>query len=112
MSSRPAGPPWKWGSDMRADRDFVMAQLIEDRTISPEDAERAVRHAADGKTLPSEAAVSLGLITPVQAAIARAAVSECPFVDVRHYDIDLKNAALLARSAAEKRVAFPLFVIG
>jgi type IV pilus assembly protein PilB len=97
---------------VRPERDFVLAQLTEDGVLTAESAERAVRQAAESKVTPTQAAVELGLVTAVQAAIATAAVSECLFVDLRHYDIDLKNAMLLARSAAEKRLAFPLFLVG
>jgi type IV pilus assembly protein PilB len=97
---------------VRPERDFVIAQLTEEGTLSAEDADRAIRHGAETKVTAAQAAVDLGLISAAQAAIAQAAVSECTFVDLRHYEIDLKNAALLARSAAEKRLAFPLFVIG
>ena len=97
---------------MRPERDFVIAQLVEDGSLSAENADKAVRQAAEQRIPPAQAAVDMGLVTPEQAAVARAAVSECTFVDLRHFDIDFRNSQLLTKSAAEKRLAFPLFNFG
>jgi type IV pilus assembly protein PilB len=45
-------------------------------------------------------------------AVTRAAVCECPFVDLTAYEIDLRNSSLLPRSVAERQVSFPLFNLG
>ena len=97
---------------MRPERDFVIAQLVEDGSLSADNADKATRQAAEQRIPPAQAAVDMGLVTPEQAAIARAAVSECTFVDLRHFDIDFRNSQLLTKSAAEKRLAFPLFNFG
>ncbi|QYU69921.1 GspE/PulE family protein [Leptolyngbya sp. 15MV] len=60
----------------------------------------------------AEAVCALGLVDARDVSIARAIVAECPFVDLEHYEIDLRNAALLPRSAAERARAFPIFVSG
>jgi type IV pilus assembly protein PilB len=93
-------------------RDFVVAYMVEEGLLSPDAVERASRHASEHKIAVPDAAASLGLVTTRQVAIARAAVSECPFADLDHYEIDLKNAMLLPRSAAERQLAFPLFNLG
>ena len=97
---------------MLSHKDFVVAYMIEEGILSPEALDRATRHAAENKCTIPEAAVTLGAVTKRQVAIARAAVCECPFVDLEHYDLDLKNAVLLPRSAADRQLAFPLFNLG
>ncbi len=97
---------------MRSDNDFVLAALTQEGTLKPADAERAARHAREHKIGVPEAAVAIGALTPAQLAIARATVAECAYVNLDHYDVDLRNAALLPRSAAERHVAFPLFNVG
>jgi hypothetical protein len=88
-------------------KDFVIALMVEEGMLTPEAAERATRHAAEHKVSVPESVVTLGAATVRQVAIARAAISECPYVELDHYDIDLKNAALLPKSAAERQLAFP-----
>jgi type IV pilus assembly protein PilB len=92
--------------------DFVLTVLTQEGTLRPADAERAARHAAEQRLTVPDAAAAIGAITPRQLAIARATVAECAYVNIEHYEIDLRNAALLPRSAAEKHVAFPLFNTG
>src|SRR5215468_9617964 len=86
--------------------------MLEEGILSNEALERATRHATEHKTTVPEAAAAMGVVTHRDIAIARAAVGECPFVDLENYDLDLKNAALLPRSAADKLFAFPLFNLG
>ncbi|MEX2219215.1 MAG: ATPase, T2SS/T4P/T4SS family [Phycisphaerales bacterium] len=92
--------------------DFVVASLVEAGLLSQENLERATRHAAEKHLPVPEAAVDLGLLKSREVAIARAGVCECPFVDLGSYEIDLRNAALLPRSVAERQLAFPLFNLG
>jgi len=95
-----------------SNKEFVVALMLEEGLLSPESLERATRHASEHRIGIAEATVVIGAVTHRDLAIARAAVSECPFVDIEQYDIDLKNAALIPRSVADKQVAFPLFDLG
>ena len=97
---------------MLSHKDFVVAYMIEEGMLSPDAVDRATRHAAEHKMTVPDAAVAIGAVSRKQVAIARAAVCECPFVDLEHYELDLKNAALMPRSAAERQQAFPLFNLG
>jgi type IV pilus assembly protein PilB len=97
---------------MLSQTDFVIALMREEGLLKPEVLERATKHAAEHHVSVAEATVALGVVTARELAVLRAAVSECPFVDLDHYDIDLKNSALLPRSVADKAGAFPLFNLG
>ncbi len=97
---------------MLSHKDFVVSYMIEEGLLSPEVVDRATRYAAEHKVSVPDAAVAIGAVTARQVAISRAAVCECPFVDIEHYELDLKNAALMPRSAADRQMAFPLFNLG
>jgi type IV pilus assembly protein PilB len=86
--------------------------MLEERLVTQEQVERATRHAAEKHVSVSDAVAALGFATHRDIAIVRAAICECPFVDVTHYDIDLNNAALMPRTVAERQLAFPLFNLG
>jgi type IV pilus assembly protein PilB len=93
-------------------KDFVVAMLLEQGLLTPDGVEQATRNASEKRVSVTEAAVALGLVTSRQVAIARATVCECPFVDLTAYELDLRNAAMMPRSVAEKQLAFPLFNLG
>jgi len=93
-------------------QDFVVQMLREERLVTQEQVDRASRRAIEQQTTVAEALVALGFVGARDAAIVRAAVCECAFVDVTHYDVDLNNSALLPRSVADKQLAFPLFNMG
>jgi type IV pilus assembly protein PilB len=93
-------------------QDFIIAMMREEGVLTRDQAERVTRHSAERQVSMTEAVVALGLATARDVAIIRAAVCECPFVDINHYEVDLNNAALLPRSVADKQMAFPLFNLG
>jgi type IV pilus assembly protein PilB len=92
--------------------DFVVAMMLEEGLLTAEGRERAVRLAGEKHIPLAQALVEAGLIRPRELAMVRAAVCEAPFVDLEHFEIDLKNSRLLARSVADKLGAFPLFDLG
>ncbi len=92
--------------------DILVRALLEEGVIDDAQALRAQRHAAEnGQTVP-EAIVALSIARSRDLSIARAAICECPFVDVDAYTIDFRNARRLPRSLADKVGAFPLFCLG
>lgn len=97
---------------MLSQQDFAIAMMLEQRLLTQEQVDRATRHAAENQRTISESVIELGFKTAREVAIIRAAVCECPFVDLNHFDIDLQNSSLLPRSVAEKQGAFPLFNLG
>lgn len=92
--------------------DFIIAALQEYGLLTRDALDRALHHAAERRIPPCDAIVSLGLLPPRDLALVRAAISECPFVDLARFEIDIRNSARLPRSVAERCQAFPLFDLG
>ena len=91
--------------------EFIIRDLLEQGRITDPDVERATARAesAEGGVLGS--LVAMGVVESREIAITRAAICESPFVDLDAYDVDIRLAERLPRSVAERRGAFPLFVI-
>lgn len=89
--------------------DFVIRELLDHGVITEADVARAGEHAAASPVDIVDALLELDIVNKRQIAVARASISECPYVALDHYEIELKNAELLPRSVAEKLGAYPLF---
>ncbi len=89
---------------------FLIRTLVAEGTVAQADVTAAEAHTAreGGDVLGSLAA--LGLASARRLAIARAKICEYPFVDLGVFDVDIANTRLFPRQAAEKLVAFPLFI--
>lgn len=97
---------------MLSQTDFVIAFMQEEQLLTPEGLERATRYAMEQHTTLAEATIALGIVSARDLAVIRAVVSETPFLDLSHYEIDLSNSELLPRSSADSMGAFPLFNLG
>ena len=95
---------------MLGDGAFLIRFLLEEGDLTPEDVDAARADASARGVSVEDALVSTSVIAGHQLAIARAALLECPYVDLSHFTIDNGNAALLPREVAEACAAFPLFV--
>jgi len=89
--------------------EFLIRDLLDQGRLNEPDVERAKQRAAETRSPLPETLVAMGLIDARELAISRAAICECPFVDLDAFDIDIRNAELLPRAVAEKHDAFPLF---
>ncbi|MGQ0627517.1 MAG: GspE/PulE family protein [Phycisphaerales bacterium] len=92
--------------------DFVIASLVEEGRLDPVVVDEARRAAASRQVPPLESLVSSGVLTHREIAVTRASICECPFVDLAHYTIDIRNSDRIGRSVAESLRAFPLFDLG
>lgn len=92
--------------------DFVIAALLEEGLVKPEQADAARRRAADSGIGIAEALCELQATDERTVALVRAQTSECAFVDPSLYDINLANTRLMSKATAETLRAFPLFVLG
>ncbi len=90
--------------------DFVIAALLEEGLLDRAAVDAARVYASEHSVPLSQAIVAQGKLTSRDLAIVRAETSECPFVDLSLYDINIHNSTMLPRSTAESLVAFPLFV--
>jgi type IV pilus assembly protein PilB len=92
--------------------DFLIKELLENGIVDLGDVEQARAHAAQAGLCVSESLIEIGAVTSHALSIARAVIAELPYVDLDHYEFDMRNAELLPRSVAESLVAFPLFALG
>ncbi len=90
---------------------ILIRALIEQRLLTQEGVETARAHAAENALALPDALVALNLIQPRSLSIARAAISECPYVDLEAFDISIRNAELLPRALSESLTAFPIFFL-
>jgi type IV pilus assembly protein PilB len=93
-------------------RQFVIRTLLADEALREADVKRATDHASAIRGDVLDSLVALNLVTPRRLAIARAKISEYPFIDLAHYDVDFRNCRLLSRAVAERLGVFPVFVGG
>ncbi|MBX3356886.1 MAG: type II/IV secretion system protein [Phycisphaeraceae bacterium] len=92
--------------------EFVIAMLVEDGRLDRARAEDVARHALEKKVGKSQAVIDLGIVPARDVTITRAAIAECPFVDLDQFETDISNASRLPRTVAEGLEAFPLFELG
>ena len=91
---------------------YLVSTLLCDGTVKEPEVRTARDHAAMHGTSMIESLIVTGAIAARELAISQALGCECPFVDLDHFAVNLKNARLLPRSVAERLCAFPLFVCG
>lgn len=92
--------------------DYLARALLDEGLVDQATMDHAVRYAAAEGIPLEEALITTGKLGVKDLAKARAMLCECPFADLEHYDIDLRNTALVPRGVAEKLSAFPLFNLG
>ncbi len=90
--------------------DFILAALSEEGAVDAATLDSCRRSAAEQRVSVCQVLVERGVTTARTLALVRAGISEVPFVDLEHFQIDLRNSSLLARSSAQGLLAFPLFV--
>ncbi len=90
--------------------DFLLRFLEEEGVLDAQAATEVAERATRGSVSIEEVLESSELLSSRELALAKAVLMECPFVNLNHYSIDIRNADLLPRSIAEQHGAFPLFV--
>lgn len=91
--------------------DLLIRCLVEEGVVGEDAARAAALRARESGRGLEETLIDDGAVNSKQIALARAVLSECPFVDLDRYDIDIQNASLLPRGVAEKHLVFPLFAM-
>ena len=92
--------------------EFAVNLLLEDGRLTADQVAEATKQAAASRTTVTAALVKAKVLTAKDFALARAVVSEVPYVDLDHYEVDVQVGSLLPRSLADKIVALPLFLLG
>ncbi len=91
--------------------DLLIRCLVEEGMAEDASARAAAARGRETGRGLEESLVEAGVVSRKQIALARSVLSECPFVDLEHFDIDIQNASLLPRGVAEKHSVFPLFAM-
>lgn len=94
---------------MNGPDDFVIGLLLEDGRITPTQMADAQRQSLATKSTTLDTLVSAKKISSRDIALARATVSEVPFADLDHFDIDVQVASVLPRSLVDKSQCLPIF---
>lgn len=89
--------------------DYVVSAMLEAGVVSQEQLDGCAAFVREHSVSVAEALVAQKIVTRRQIAITMAEISECQFVDLEAYEINIRNSQLLAQSAAEQLRAFPLF---
>ena len=71
--------------------EYIVAAMLEDGTLDRAVVERARRQAVQDQVSVCEALVSIGAASAKSIALARAALVECGYVDLSHYEIDIRK---------------------
>ncbi len=89
--------------------DYVVSAMLEAGIVSQEQLDGCAAFVREHSVTMAEALVAQKIVTRRQIAITMAEISECQFVDLEAYEINIRNSQLLAQSAAQQLRAFPLF---
>ena len=89
--------------------DYVVSAMLEEGVVSQERLDACVAYAQEHNVQLVDALVIQGAVTRRQIAITLAEISECQFVDLDAYEINIRNTRLLPQAAAQRLRSFPLF---
>ncbi len=92
--------------------EFVIQTLIEDGKLTSADAEKIRQYIVENESTFDEAIIRMNLATPRDVAIAKSMVCEYPYIDLSHFDVDIRNSRRMSKVIAERLRVFPLMVIG
>ncbi len=92
--------------------EYVVSAMLEEGIISQENLDDCAAYVQEHNVPLAEALVASKVVTRRQIAITMAEISECQYIDLDAYEINIRNSQLLAQSAAEQLRAFPLFHLG
>lgn len=92
--------------------EFIIQALIESEKLTESDANRLREYIIEKNSGFDEAVIRSNIISPHEVAIAKSTICEYPFVDLRQYDIDIRQSRCLPKSMSERLRAFPIFIFG
>ncbi len=92
--------------------EFIIQSLIECEKLTIAEADRLREYIVEKSIGFDEAVIRSNIITPHDVAIAKATICEYPFIDLRQYDIDIRQSRCLPKSMSERLRAFPVFIFG
>ncbi len=92
--------------------EFIIKALIESGDIGDSEARRLREYIVENEVCLDEAVLRSNIVSPRQVALAKSMICEYPFVEIKSYDIDIRQSRCMPKSMSERLRAFPLFVFG
>lgn len=92
--------------------EFIIQTLIEDQKMTHADAEKLRAYITEHEVPFDEGMMRLNLASARDVAIAKSMICEYPFLEIDHFDVDIRNSRRLSKSIAERLRVFPLMVLG
>lgn len=92
--------------------EFIIKALIESGDIGESEARRLREYVVENEVCFDEAVLRSNIVSPRQVAIAKSMICEYPFVEIKSYDIDIRQSRSMPKSMSERLRAFPLFIFG
>ncbi|MCA9302670.1 MAG: type II/IV secretion system protein, partial [Phycisphaerales bacterium] len=92
--------------------EFVIQTLIEDQKMSHADADKLRAYIIEHEIPFDEAIMRLNIASARDVAVAKSVICEYPFVELDHFDVDIRNSRRLSKTIAERLRVFPLMVLG
>lgn len=100
------------GVGMLDTSEFILKALIEADKLSEADALRLRETIESGDLDFDNAVIKTNIVSPYDVALVKASICEYPFVDIRKYDIDIRQSRRMPKSVSERLRVFPLFILG
>ncbi|MHA7812681.1 MAG: GspE/PulE family protein [Phycisphaerales bacterium] len=92
--------------------EFIIQALIETGSLNEDSATRLRSYISEHEIGFDEAVIRTNIVSPRDVAIVKSTICEYPFVEIKNFDIDIRQSRAMPKSMSERLCAFPLFVFG
>lgn len=92
--------------------EFIIQSLVENGDMTAASADRLREYIAEKEVGFDEAVIRSNIVEPRAVAIVKSMICEYPFIDIRKFDIDIRQSRAMPKSMSERLRAFPLFIFG
>lgn len=92
--------------------EFIIQSLVENGDMTVASADRLREYIAEKEVGFDEAVIRSNIVEPRAVAIVKSMICEYPFIDIKKFDIDIRQSRTMPKSMSERLRAFPLFIFG
>ncbi|MCA9276896.1 MAG: type II/IV secretion system protein [Phycisphaerales bacterium] len=92
--------------------EFIIQTLVENGDMTVASADRLREYIAEKEVGFDEAVIRSNIVEPRAVAIVKSMICEYPFIDIKKFDIDIRQSRTMPKSMSERLRAFPLFIFG
>ena len=92
--------------------EFIIQGLVESGDLTVANADRLREYIAEKDLGFDEAVIRSNIVEPRAVAIVKSMICEYPFIDIKKFDIDIRQSRSMPKSMSERLRAFPLFIFG